>query len=111
MNFLESQISGRPFDFVFDRGLFHSFRTAEDRATFVGHVADHLAEGGLWLTIVGNADENREGPGPPRRTALDLVSTVEPLFEILSLITSSFESLGPNPPRAWRCLMLKRVAK
>jgi hypothetical protein len=32
----------------------------------------HLEEAGLWLTLVGNADEVRKGPGPPQRTARDI---------------------------------------
>jgi SAM-dependent methyltransferase len=111
VNFLEKQIAGQPFGFVFDRGLFHSFRAAGDRVAFAEHVAGHLADGGLWLSIVGNADETRDGPGPPRRTALDIVSAVEPCFEILSLRTSHFESRSLNPPRAWQCLMRKRAVR
>jgi len=33
-----------------------------------------LEEAGLWLTIVGNADEHRQGSGPPQRTAGDILS-------------------------------------
>ncbi len=108
VDFLKKKIQGAPFGFVFDRGCFHSFSSENDRRSFAKNVARHLEEAGLWLTIVGNADEHREGPGPPRRTAGDIVSAVEPYFEILSLQSSHFGSNRPNPPRAWKCLMQKR---
>jgi SAM-dependent methyltransferase len=108
VDFLKNRIEGAPFGFVFDRGCFHSFNSEEDRRRFAQNVATHLEEAGLWLTIVGNADENRQGPGPPQLTALDIVKALEPYFEILSLQSSHFESHRANPPRAWRCLMQKR---
>ena len=108
VDFLRSEIPGAPFGFVFDRGCFHAFSAEDDRAAFARNVAAHLEEGGLWLTVVGNADEDRHGPGPPQRSAGDIVRAVESFFEILSLQSSRFESNRPNPPRAWRCLMKKR---
>jgi methyl halide transferase len=107
-DFLKDNIEGAPFAFVFDRGCFHSFNSDIDRRRFAQNVAAHLEEDGLWLTIVGNADENRQGPGPPQRTAGDIVLAVEPYFMVLSLTSSHFGSNRPNPPRAWRCLMQKR---
>lgn len=108
VDFLGSKIQGAPFGFVFDRGCFHSFSSENDRKDFAQNVAAHLEEAGLWLTIAGNADENRQGPGPPQLTAKEIVLAVESYFKILLLQTSHFESNHPNPPRAWRCLMQKR---
>ena len=107
-DFLNGKIEGAPFSFTFDRGCFHSFSAENDRKRFAQNVAAHLEEAGLWLTLVGNADEDRQGPGPPQRTAGDIVLAVEPYFEVLSLISGHFESNRPNAPRAWRCLMQKR---
>ena len=107
-DFLVTKIGGAPFGFVFDRGCFHSFSSKKDRKRFAQNVAAHLEEAGLWLTLVGNADEQREGLGPPRLTAGDIAWAAEPCFEILSLTSSHFGSDNPKPPRAWRCLMRKR---
>ena len=108
VDFLRNKIEGSPFGFVFDRGCFHSFSSENNRRSFAKNVAAHLEEAGLWLTIVGNADEHRQGHGPPQRTAGDIVLAVEPYFEILFLQSSHFGSNHPNPPRAWKCLMQKR---
>jgi SAM-dependent methyltransferase len=108
VDFLRNQIEGMPFGFIFDRGCFHSFGSEGDRKRFAKNVATHLEKAGLWLTIVGNADEDRQGPGPPQRGAKDIVLAVEPYFEILSLQSTYFGSNRPNPPRAWKCLMRKR---
>lgn len=108
VDFMRNEIEGRPFGFVFDRGCFHSFNSEDDRLKYSKKVAEHLEDDGLWLTIAGNSDENRRGPGPPQRSASDIVLAVEPYFEILSLESSIFGSNNPNPPRAWKCLMKKR---
>lgn len=107
-DFLRDEIQGAPFGFIFDRGCFHAFDSAKDRKMFAEKVAALLEEDGLWLTIVGNADEHRQGPGPPQRSAGDIVSAVEACFEILTLQSSRFESNRPEPSRAWRGLMQKR---
>ncbi|WP_092335792.1 class I SAM-dependent methyltransferase [Desulfosporosinus hippei] len=105
---LSNKIDGAPFDFAFDRGCFHSFNSDEERMIFAEKVASLLEDDGLWLSLVGNADEKRDIPGPPQRTARDIVNTVEPYFEILSLVSGRFDSNHPSPPRAWVCLMRKR---
>jgi len=109
MDFLSGKIEGAPFGLAFDRGCFHSFHSDEERQRFAENVAAHLEKEGLWLSLVGSADEKRPGPGPPRRTARDIVNAVEPSFEILSLISGHFGSNRPDPPRAWVCLMRKRT--
>jgi len=107
-DFLQDKIDGAPFGFMFDRGCFHSFGTADDRRRCAANAAAHLGDAGLWLSLVGNADEVRQGPGPPQRSAQDIVLAVEPFFEILLLRSGRFGSSQPNGPRAWRCLMRKR---
>lgn len=108
IDFLTNKIEGLPFGFAFDRGCLHLFNSDEERKRFAENVAAHLETDGLWLSILGNADAQRHGPGPPQRTARDIVDSVEPYFEILSLVSSYFGSNRPNPPRAWVCLMRKR---
>lgn len=108
INFLTQSVEGALFGFVFDRGCFHSFGSEEDRSRFAQNVAAHLEASGLWLSLLGNVDEQRKTPGPPQRSAKDIILAVEPYFEVLSLTTSHFGSNSPTPPRAWRCLLRKR---
>ncbi len=108
IDILTNPIEGAPFGFAFDRGCFHSLNSDEERKSFAKNVNGYLEKDGLWLSLVGNADEQRHGPGPPQRTARDIVNSAEPYFEILSLVSSYFGSNRPNPPRAWVCLMRKR---
>ena len=107
-DFFRNQIEGAPFGFVFDRGCFHAYNIGRERKKFAKNVAANLDKMGLWLSLVGNADERRQGPGPPQRSAGDIVIAVEPYFEILSLTSGYFGSNHPNPPRCWICLMQKR---
>jgi SAM-dependent methyltransferase len=105
---LKSHLEGAPFGFAFDRGFFHTLGSDETRDSFAEKVNVCLEREGLWLSILGNADERRHGPRPPQRTARNIVNAVEPYFEILSLISGAFGSNRSNPPRAWVCLMRKR---
>jgi SAM-dependent methyltransferase len=105
---LTSHVEGAPFGFAFDRGCFHTLSSDKERKSFAENVNVHLEEDGLWLSLLGNTDEQRHAPGPPQRAARDIVNAVEPYFEILSPVSGSFGSNRPNPPRAWVCLMRKR---
>ena len=105
---MTSRIERAPFGFAFDRGCFHTLGSDQERRRFAEIAHDHLGTDGQWLSPVGNADEYREGPGPPQRTARDIVKAVAPYFEILSLVSGSFGSIHPHAPRAWVCLMRRR---
>jgi SAM-dependent methyltransferase len=105
---LETEVEGGPFHFAFDRGFLHVFDSEELRQRIAENMSRSLDEDGMWLSLLGNADEVRGGPGPPQRSARDIVSAVEPYFEILSLTSSHFET-NLSEPRAWVCLMRKRV--
>ena len=107
-DFLEDPIPGASFGFVFDRGCFHSVGADKERRQFAENVSACLEAGGLWLTMAGNADEPEREVGPPQLTAIELISAVEPCFEILSLSAGRFGSDQPDPPKAWICLMRKR---
>ncbi len=108
VDILTGTVEGAPFGFAFDRGCFHSLDSDKERKSFAEHINGHLEKDGLWLSLIGNADEQRRAPGPPQRSARDIVNSVEPYFEILSLVSGYFGSNRPDPPRAWVCLMRKR---
>jgi SAM-dependent methyltransferase len=80
-DFRTSKVEGAPFGFVFDRGLFHVFDSDDERRKLAENVHRHLEKYGLWLSLIGNADEVRNTPGPPQRSARDIVNAVEPYFE------------------------------
>ena len=107
-DFLADEIPGAPMGFVFDRGCLHSFHERKERKAYARKVAGLLEEDGLWLTLVGNADEPKREVGPPQLSAVELISDVEPYFEILSLKNGEFGSEQDSPPRAWVCLLRKR---
>jgi SAM-dependent methyltransferase len=108
LDILQSEVQGASFGFAFDRGFLHIIDSDEVRSNFAKKVSGYLEPGGRWLSLLGNADEKRQGPGPPQRSAREIVNAVELYFEILSLASSHFETTFPQPPRAWVCLMRKR---
>ncbi|WP_446009252.1 class I SAM-dependent methyltransferase [Candidatus Electrothrix sp.] len=98
------------YDLLFDRGCFHCTEGEEERRSFVRQAAIHLKPGGFWLSLIGNKDQmSQEGKGPPRLSATEICSAVEPAFEILSLESVLKTSpKQPQPLRFWHCLMRKR---
>lgn len=95
-----------PFDFIFDRGCLHTL--GDQKKDCVKRIAEHLAENGLWLSLIGSADAPPREVGPPRMTVHEIAETVEEDFEILSLKAGHFGGEQEDPPEAWICLMKKR---
>lgn len=108
-NFLTCELEPESCFFVFDRGCFHSMHDAASREGFAAKVVSCLNDGGLWLSLIGNADDAVRDKGPPRLAAREIVDVVESRFEILSLESCLIESRRGEPPRFWRCLMRKRA--
>ncbi|MCP4675277.1 MAG: class I SAM-dependent methyltransferase [Deltaproteobacteria bacterium] len=107
-DFLDETAPGSSFELVFDRGCFHLHDTPLLRKSFARVVAKQLSQGGLWLSLVGSADDPPRDTGPPRRTAGEIVDAAEPYFEILSLTSGVFDSNRKRAPRIWVCLMRQR---
>jgi SAM-dependent methyltransferase len=107
-DFLRDELPGGPFDFVFDRGCFHVFDAATDRATFAAHVARILAPGGRWLSLVGSTEGAPREMGPPRRTAREVLDAIEPSLRLIELRASTFALEGDGEPYAWVCLSARR---
>jgi len=108
LDFLKDKVPGAPFKFAYDRGCFHGFDTAEERASFAAGIAGLLETGGLWHSLIGSLDGPAQTPGPPRRSALDITLAIEPYFEIVLLDTTVFEQDNPNSSKAWLLVARKR---
>jgi SAM-dependent methyltransferase len=102
-DFLDDPLEG-PFDFVFDRGCFHVFDEPEARARFAARVASVLGGQGLWLSLIGSTEGAPRDTGPPRRSARDIASAIEPALEIVQLQSIHFDVDLEVPPAAWLCL-------
>ncbi len=102
---LRQPIPGGPFSFVFDFGCVHVFGEDVVRQQIVAKVADAMEPGGTWVSWWGSADGPPGNEGPPRRTARDIVSAVEPHFEVVQL------SRGVYRPGiySWECVFQKRA--
>jgi methyl halide transferase len=97
-----------PFDFIFDRGCYHSVRTI-DMAGFLRTLRQISRPGTRYLVLTGNANE--EGPGPPRVHEHEIRIDLEGLFEIQFIREFRFDV--PDPPEgflAWSCLMTRRAS-
>lgn len=110
LDFLSAKkIVGNPFDFIFDRGCFHSFPEISNRDAFARKVHSLLNTGGLWCSLIGSMDGPEQEIGPPRRSLREIVEVIEPHFEILEIRSSHFDSDQDDPPRCWVGIFCKRL--
>lgn len=107
-DFVKDTISNVPYEFLFDRGFFHSFDSEEDRMYIAKKAASLLSERGLWLSLMANADSPPRDSGPPPRSARNITQAIEPYFTLLNLSVSYFGNEQENPHKIWVCLMRKR---
>jgi SAM-dependent methyltransferase len=106
LDFFGAPVPDGPFHFVFDRGCFHVFDEAGERARFATCVAAALAPGGLWLSLIGSTEGRPREIGPPRRSARDIAAAIEPAVEIVELRSAEFHN---HEAKAWFCLSRKRA--
>jgi SAM-dependent methyltransferase len=110
LDFLNETVPESKFDFVFDRGCFHTFDVSEDRQRFAETVHRYIADNGVWLSLVGRSEGFRISfsSGPPRRSKSDILEAIEPYFEIISLDTNYFEDRHNRHPKNWVCFMRRK---
>lgn len=99
---------GGPYDFLFDRGVYHAVRMADLKA-FLRMLARASREGTHYLCLCGNAKERHE-PGPPVVHEEELRAELGSLFDILDLHEFRFdESPGKaGRPLGWSAFMRRR---
>jgi len=108
-DFLGEKSKTSLYSLLFDRGCFHCFDEPDQRLQFVYNCYSLLDKNGLWISLIGNCDEERQEKGPPQMSGSEIAKVVEPYFEILMLKSGLFDSNLDNPPRAWLCLFKKRT--
>lgn len=95
------------FDFAFDRGCFHVFDRVADRVRFAARIASLLKPDGKWLSLIGSTEGPERDSGPPRRSARDVISAIEPELEIVELRSIQFRDRLEGSS-AWWCLSRSR---
>lgn len=86
-----------PFDFIFDRGCFHVL-APKDRAAYVRHVAELLADGGMLFLKCFSLREPNIIDGPYRFTPAEIRGIFDTRFQIESIVETEFQgTLTPNP--------------
>ena len=108
LDFLKDDPPGAPFDFVFDRGVFHVFDEADDRIRFASRVASMLHPQGSWVSLIGSTEGPERDHGPPRRSARDIANAIEPALHITRLQSTWFDADIPTRARAWLCIAQPR---
>lgn len=117
VHFLASDVADLPdlgpaFPFVFDRGVYHVLR--QEKLDLLLDVLRRVtAPGSLWLTLAGNANDDRPpGQGPPVVSAEEICRELEPLFVLLQLREFRFDGVVVGgqriEPLAWSVLLRRR---
>ena len=95
---------GEPYEFVFDRGCFHTLAT-EQRGAFVAQLRDVTRPGSVYFLLCGNAKEPQD-PGPPTVSEEEIRATFSRDFEIEWIREFRFETVNmAKPPLGYAVLM------
>ena len=99
---------GEPYDFLFDRGVYHVVRGVNLDA-FLATLSRASKPGALYLSIAGNSREKHD-PGPPTVSDEEIRSEVGRVFKIVHLREIRFDGSPARPtrPLGWSCLMRRR---
>jgi len=99
---------GGPYDILFDCGVYHGLRI-NDLKTFQEFLKRVTRPGSWWLSLAGNARENRDGDGPPVVHEDEIRTELGPLFDIVELSEFRFTTNGGDfRPLAWSILMRRK---
>jgi ubiquinone/menaquinone biosynthesis C-methylase UbiE len=88
---MDSLFAEGEFDIVIDSGLFHAM-TNEERPVLARQIHRVLKPGGRYFMLCFS-DKEPEGPGPRRVSKAEIKDTFSPLFNIVYIKDSAFESL------------------
>lgn len=99
--------SGR-YDFVMDRGWFHLYTGKADRRRIVRAIAQTLAPGGIWYSLIAARVRNAEFGGPPRWSEKEVRETVLPYLDVLEIEMSVFTPGEEGSMPSWRSVFRRR---
>lgn len=109
LDFLTDAPPEGPFEFVFDRGVFHVFDEPSDRSRFAARIAQVLHRDGVWVSVIGSTEGPERDHGPPRRSARDIIDAIEPALELAHLRSTWFDADLPSRAKAWLCVARHRA--
>jgi 2-polyprenyl-3-methyl-5-hydroxy-6-metoxy-1,4-benzoquinol methylase len=95
-----------PFDFLFDRGLYHILRTV-DLPGYLRILERTVNPGALGLVLTGNARLPRTGP--PIVSEDEIRAELGRLFEIVRLREIQFDPVGGQTHLGWSCLLRRQA--
>ena len=106
-NVLNDGIGG-PYDILFDRGVYHGLRL-DNLKGFQELLRRVTRPGSWWLSLAGNANEKRDGDGPPVVTEVQIRAELGLLFDIVELRECRFTTNQSGfRPLAWSILTRRK---
>jgi len=107
-DFLNSKLTDKEFDYIFDRGCFHVFEE-EQRKLCIKQYSRILSDDGILFVKCMSVDEQdlSEDEAPHRFSKQEIIDSFSSDFEILDIGTGVFVGTLEKPPKAWFVVMKK----
>lgn len=101
------------FDFVFDKGCWHSFFEFDARRKYVDHICNILKDNGIWINSSGSSENLDDQKDPnhetyPRWKLSGIVEMLEPIFEILKVQKGIYGYHGERNFYTWEIVLKKK---
>jgi len=108
-NVLDSKLSDREFDFIFDRGIFHLFDVSQ-RPQYVKQIKRILDDNGiLFLKCMSNAEKNLPDDDMPHKLSKqEIMDAFENDFEIHRIDDTVFNEAFGIKPKALFAVLKKK---
>jgi SAM-dependent methyltransferase len=96
------------YDFIMDRGWFHLYTGEGERRRIVRAIADRLAPGGIWYSLIAARVRGGGFGGPPRWSEKEVRDAVSPQLEVAELQLSVFTPGEEGSMPSWRAVFQQR---
>jgi hypothetical protein len=113
LDIFDPGLLGQPIDVVYEKGVLHTFFTTASREDYINAVSQLLAEGGLWISISGSAEnvdlkDDSDAHTYPRLKLSDIVAPAEIWFEIIEIAQGVYGLGDRRDFKTWNCVMKRR---
>lgn len=108
VDFLDFEPDQR-FNCVFERGVFHSQKSASARRRFAGAVRGVLSQKGVWISISGCAEASSDPHAHGCLSRAEIETGTAQCFEPGTIVRRPFgPATWPDNFTAWHCVLIAR---
>ena len=105
---LDSQFTENKFNYIFDRGCLHVFKS-EQRLAYLFHITRILKEGGLLFLKCMSKEENGPHKGPSKFSAEEIAEFFSLKFDVKSISNTVYQGTLDPLPKALFAVIEKKL--